>query len=221
MKREVSEREKTMLCYLIGILVVVCAFMFVFRPLRTKNVELGKRQDVLESELETLRKIKENESQYKADIKQNQKECDKYYDQFPAMVTAQDQILYASDLENRFGSMQISLITLDEAEYVTGVDEDAICLYRSPVSMEYKIGYEDVKKFLNTLSEEKTRKSIDKITLTFDSASGGLIGTMDMNSYYLTGTGKTYTPPNLDDVLTGTTNLFNVNGLPVEQSTEE
>ena len=35
------------------------------------------------------------------------------------------------------------------------------------------------------------------------------------------GTGKTYTPPNLDDVLTGTTNLFNVNGLPVEQSTEE
>lgn len=212
MKLSITEKEKKILYYLIGILVLVLVYQFGFHPLYTKNTELKAQKIELEKDLTKLKGIKENESNYFTETKQMKKKCKEYYEQFPAMVTAQDQILYATDLEGKFESMQISSLELADTEYVTGVDDDVIKLYKAPMTLNYTMNYADMMTFLNSLTNEEQRKSIDKITLSRDEASGNLIGTMNMNAYYLTGTDKEYKARKIEDVLTGSMNIFNTSG---------
>lgn len=84
----------------------------------------------------------------------------------------------------------------------------SIMLYKIPVSMNYTIPYGNLKKCINYIFGTTRRCSIDDISLTYDTATGTLAGTMDLGMYYISGTDAYYTAPQLPGVPTGQTNLF-------------
>ena len=211
MKGKISEKEKNILYCLIGILFVVIAASVVFTPLRSKNAQLKAQKTELKNELATIDDIKAHEDEYLSETKRLEAKCKELGDRFPALVTPQDQILYAVDLENRFPTMFVDKLSCEEAVNVQESENGNNNLFYAPMTLDYQIEYADLKGFLNALSEEASRRSIENITLT-RAETGVLMGTMKMNAYYMTGTDKEYQKPDLSDVFTGTDNVFKTGG---------
>ena len=73
--------------------------------------------------------------------------------------------------------------------------EDSPTLYRTQDTLSYKGSYENLKKAVT-------------ITMTFDSGSGGLTGTMTVNIYSMSGIGNQYSEPDAGTSTYGKKNLF-------------
>ena len=97
-----SDRDKNLLFIVGGILLVVLVIQFGFRNFLAENKEQKATKAALEAELKELDVIQKNEKEYTAQTEEWKKKTKEYYKEFPAMVKARDQILYASDMEKRY-----------------------------------------------------------------------------------------------------------------------
>ena len=84
-----------------------------------------------------------------------------------------------------------------------------ILLYQTPVTMDFIASYNAVKDIVKIMNEDQMRKSIDGLSLAFDTETGDLTGTLIFNMYSLTGTDATYTTPVISNVVMGSSNIFN------------
>ena len=100
-----SERDKNLLFIVGGILLVVLVVQFGFRNFLVENKAQKAEKAALEAELKELDVIQKNEKEYIAQTEEWKKKTKEYYKEFPAMVKARDQILYASDMEKRYDSV--------------------------------------------------------------------------------------------------------------------
>jgi len=77
----------------------------------------------------------------------------------------------------------------------------SIVLYNSPTSIDFLSSYKGIKDTIRYINEDHDRKSIEGFTLSLNTETGNLQGTIDVNMYALDGTGKEYQAP----VVTGVT----------------
>lgn len=104
--------------------------------------------------------------------------------------------------------------TAEDAGATASVDTSTaaapeILLYQTPVTINFVASYNSVKDIVKRLNTDEMRKSIETLSLAFDSETGDLTGTMLFNMYSLTGTDVTYTTPEIPGVTFGTNNIFN------------
>jgi low affinity Fe/Cu permease len=85
----------------------------------------------------------------------------------------------------------------------------SISLYRTPVSVAMTTSYQSIKDVIEKINTDQDRKSIETLSLAFDSETGDLSANVSMSLYSLTGTEATYTTPTVDGVVFGTSNIFN------------
>lgn len=216
-----SERDKNLLLVFGGILLVVVVIQFGFRNILSENKEQKANQAALETELKELDVIQKNEKEYTAQTKEWKKKTKEYYKEFPVMVKARDQILYASEIEKRYDSLEISKVSMEEGELVAETDDASLSIYGVPTNLECRVSYAQLKDWLHRIPKEKERKSINEIVLTLDEASGNLVGDIKMKQYYMLGTGEEYQPSEIKDVTKGTDNIFQSSGTPEAQTAEE
>lgn len=221
MNLNISEGTKKFLYCLVGVFLVIIVFIFGFQSFFEKNTKLKQEKYVLKEELKKLEEIQKNQEEYEEKTLKNKSELKKYYEEFPAMIQAKDQILYAAELEKRYDSLLISSLTMNEPEYLTGTDGDAMALYRVETGMDCVINYEQLKDFLINSTQDGTRKAVEDIVLVRDMETGMLNGEINMNLYYMTGTNQTYQPEPIEDISIGTDNIFGGVGAPAEQGNTE
>lgn len=104
--------------------------------------------------------------------------------------------------------------TAEDAAVTASVDTSTaaapeILLYQTPVTINFVASYNSVKDIVKRLNTDEMRKSIETLSLAFDSETGDLTGTMLFNMYSLTGTDVTYTTPEIPGITFGTNNIFN------------
>lgn len=211
MKLNISNGTKNLLYCLIGVVLVITAFVFGFKNFNDKNKALKQERTALKEEISKLDEIQLNREDYEDKIAENKAQIKKYYKEFPVLVQARDQILYAADLETKYNTMNIFKMSMGESEYLTGTEQDAMALYRVPTEMECRVGYEQLKDYLVKAPEDGTRKSVDEIVLTVDQETGLLVGKINMSMYYMTGIDQEYKPAEIKDVNIGTENIFQMN----------
>lgn len=113
-----SDRDKNLLFIVGGILLVVLVVQFGFRNFLAENKAQKAEKAALEAELKELDVIQKNEKEYTAQTEEWKKKTKEYYKEFPAMVKARDQILYASDMEKRYDSLRITKVSMEAGELV-------------------------------------------------------------------------------------------------------
>jgi hypothetical protein len=69
--------------------------------------------------------------------------------------------------------------------------------------------YNSVKDVIQKINTDQDRKSIETLTLAFDSETGDLTTSIGFSLYSLTGTEAVYETPSVDGVVFGTNNIFN------------
>ncbi len=81
-------------------------------------------------------------------------------------------------------------------------------LYDMVVSYDFKTSYEDMKKIFQNILDDKNKRNIGDVAITYDEESGKLIGNMTVNMYFVTGTEKMYEDPDPGSMKHGLSNIF-------------
>lgn len=93
----------------------------------------------------------------------------------------------------------------------TGVAPDAANkykLYDMSTNINYKGGYDSLKKFLDKIAKSTDKKSINSVSLTFDNKTGNLDGNIVYDSYFLAGSDRPYEEIITKTIRHGTKNIF-------------
>lgn len=81
-------------------------------------------------------------------------------------------------------------------------------LYQMGVSYDMTSSYRDLKTVISDILNDPDKQNVDGISLAYDSETGELAGTMNVNRYFLTGTEKQYANPSAGDIKKGSNNIF-------------
>lgn len=81
-------------------------------------------------------------------------------------------------------------------------------LYDMSTNINYKGGYESLKKFLDKIAKSSDKKSINSVSLTFDNKTGNLDGNIVYDSYFLVGSDRPYEEIITKTIRHGTKNIF-------------
>jgi len=86
-------------------------------------------------------------------------------------------------------------------------------LFKQPVNYSFRCTYKGAKDMINYLFAQNDKKAIEGMTLAFDSETGNLMGTLDLNQFYMMGIEKEYQAIPTPTVLKGVDDVFHtVNG---------
>ena len=235
---KLKKSDVSLLLAVIGILLVVGSYFLVYKKCGEKTDQLNAANAQLQTEVDYLQDLADHKQQYLDDTAAMQEEIDNILAQFPAAYKPEDEILYAKNLEEDFdvkidtvtfgGSQAIEVATQTSAPATEqpaegeAVEGDAAAapaqtepvqpqklLYASPVSVSIATTYNSIKDVITKITTDPDRKSIESLSLAFDSESGDLTGAMSFSMYSMTGTDKTYTTPEISGVHFGTNNIFN------------
>lgn len=88
------------------------------------------------------------------------------------------------------------------------IDTSAVALYRTQNTIEFNGSYQNLKDVVDLLAAESGRTTIDSVEVDFSSDTGELGGTMVVDMYAMTGTGREYSKPDASVVRFGNRNLF-------------
>ena len=81
-------------------------------------------------------------------------------------------------------------------------------LYDMSTNINYKGGYDSLKKFLDKIARSTDKKSINSVSLTFDNKTGNLDGNIVYDSYFLAGSDRPYEEIITKTIRHGTKNIF-------------
>lgn len=115
-----------------------------------------------------------------------------------------------SDADNREGSESSDNSLQNLVSDLTSIG------YKMGVTITYQASYEGLKKCMDYIKKEENRMNIRDISAAFDNSTGNLTGTITIDMYAYTGSGKAYEEPDLNDVEISTDNIFGTFEVPLE-----
>lgn len=229
----VSKRDKCLLLGLFGGLFLLLAWLYVAAPLQEKTEALKTENIALKSKAELYQAINANLATYEDGIVKMEKKIAEIANSYPVYISREDEILFLANMENTYNSdIAIENITMSAVEEIvanvqtetvqeTTVAEDGttvtepqlaavpeIHMYRQPVNYSFRCTYKGAKDMITHLYAQTDKKSIEGVTLGFDASTGNLMGTVDLNQYYMTGIDKNYQPTSVPAVPKGVRDVF-------------
>lgn len=203
---KMSRKDAKLLLYAGGILTLLLVYVLVFLPGYEKNVALKIENEELRQEVARREALEEQKEIWREKTAAMQGQIAEGLRAFPAGITEDTVILYADELE-RQSDMEITGIHIGTANQLYELGQ-GVFLGGNQVVYTFTVSYEDFKKNVETIQREEEKRNVEQVILSFDSASGKLVGSMTLNLYSVQGTDKTYVAPAVPGMSIGTTNIF-------------
>lgn len=239
MNMKLKKSDVNILIMLLGILIPVGVYFFIYNSYTEKTAAMNASNEVLQSEVDYLQDLADHKQQYIDDTAAMQIQIEEIKTHFPAAYKPEDDILYIINVENSYDaevptiSMGTTSMIEVEAPVTETVDEGSpevavegegeeavandtvevatpqICLYQTPINVSMQSSYRSLKDIITYINTDSERKSIESLSVVFDTETGKLSSSMAFNAYSLTGTEKEYNTPNVGGVFYGTNDIFN------------
>lgn len=226
-----SVRDKKILLVFFGILVLVAAFFFGYRPLNEKKATLEAENVSLRDTYADLSMKAANADMYNKEIKMMNTKMEEIYTHYPSFLQTENQIMDAVAFED-VTDADISALTISEpvakeitadgqSEDANGQSEDAngqvtegdvsnipYQLYDVNTTMSFECGYKGFKKMIQVITNDSQRKSIGTVSAVFNNTDGTIQGNMTYDTYFIYGLDKSYVEPSTPEIKHGTNNIF-------------
>ena len=95
---KVSKKDILLLIAVLGILAAVCSYFLLYLPLGEKATAFEAENIQLQTRVDELQKLKNNEAMYLEDTEKYKAEKAEILDRFPADVRAEDMIMLATEM---------------------------------------------------------------------------------------------------------------------------
>jgi hypothetical protein len=81
-------------------------------------------------------------------------------------------------------------------------------IMQTTITMGFSTSYEGFKDMVDYIKNYPDKTIIDSTAVSYDGTTGGLTGSLVLKRFAMTGTGKEYVAPVVDDISIGTDNIF-------------
>ena len=204
---------------LVGILVLVVVYVFVYLDFTQRTEELEKSNSELLATVRELEEYNTNMESYKIEIEEIKAEINAILDEYPADAREEDAIMLAVELQER-NTIDFDAINMEEKEGVytvepylvtaaalEGLDESLVFTQKHAVYVN-QTTYYDLKSVIRQIYESDNRIGIDNIVYTKNEEYGLLEGNIDIYFYSLAGTDKEDAAPDIAEYPAGTSDPF-------------
>lgn len=228
--------QKNKILFLIGFLGVFAAFityMYVFVPYQDKADLVVMQNTQLQAEVTRLETIASNKPKYEQEIQTMRKEIESFINRYPADILPEDSIMFVDGMEDVNGVSVSSVgfgsaaevvypgkVTLLATETVANSDVEQpkdvasmdLHMYKIPLSLNIETEYYDFKDLVDYIYGYEDRMNLSAISLSFDHNTGGLNGSVTLDTYYLLGSNTAYEESFIPSMKLGVDTVFgNIN----------
>lgn len=221
MKKGMSKQVFTYVVVL-ALLALLVVYMLGYKKYTTMATEKQTANAAMEKEIESLKVYYINEAQYKADMVPMAEEIHTIMNQFPADILEEDVIMHA--VKTQLGAeMTYTNINITENLAYQVVDEKVVLAtaqedMKSAISFKERTGtyvneldYTNLKKSIQAVFDSEYNIGIKKITYSRSGDDTPLLsGTLELAFYSMDGNGKEYQKPNMLPYENGSTNIFGI-----------
>ena len=225
MENKKSNSNDIKLFFLVLVLVIlaaVLAYFYLYMPLTEERNDLLKENHALETRLITLKNMSQEEKKFVDGITASNSAMEAVLNKYSAGNTPEKSIMMTARMEEDVKihfpnlsftepsivtSVQMPVVTKNEAgEYSTTYYD--VNLLKETLTTSYVCTYEQLKEMIKFINEYPERMNIDSITVTYDSETKGLKGSLTLNLFAVTGTDKSYLAPEIKALRVGKENIF-------------
>ncbi len=229
---KLGSKEKNLIKALIGIVLAVLVWMFVASPIKEKKEVLAVENAELKVKKEEYEAVNAQKAKYEEGMTALQNEREELLENYPSGMITEDRIMYWANMERaNTGQLALENIAMSSLQEVfvdnvasEGEEEEEgatqLHLYKAPVNYTYKATYEGLKGMVDYVFAQNDKKSIEGIMAAYNEETGNIEGTLDMNMYYMVGTGKDHTPATIPSVPTGVANPYHASNTKVITESE-
>lgn len=221
-----SEVTKLLLVLVLVVLLAFMGYNFLYVPQREKLDKLVEENFELEKNMIILQNKTRDEAMYKEKINASKEAMTEVMNRYAAGHTPEKSIMLVDTMVNEIGielpninfgspsaltNVQMPIVKSTEGE--TGeasytVDYYNVGITSESLSMSYKCTYDQMKQFVDFLNAYPERMNISSVSVSYDSETGNLSGSLLLNLYAVTGTDKQYVDPEITDIRLGDENIF-------------
>lgn len=221
---KVTKKEVNLIIILLGAIIVVLTYFYGVQKLKEKTEAVEAENGQLRSEIDALSILQVKQTTYVEDTEMMKGYGELIMGMFPSMIKTEDQIMYASQLEDRVGcyfsyvgtpvTQNVEILLEAREDALAGIPDvtgsiaansttdpeqmlsvDGLMFGNSPSVNHFVCTYEQFKELVTAITENPDIKSIDQINLSFDNTTGSLTGAMTINYYTMYGNGRVYEEP--------------------------
>lgn len=233
-----SINQKRVILILAGIIILACTFFLLYQPNAEKVTEIEEETAHFQSQIGYLSTLQLKVNQLKKETSEYTEEMTDFMDKFPSRMTQPKAIynVYRMMIKtgirvkaidpgveqtffsagNLFGTGEGGTEIIDSAASPGGVEADPEILVSvhemvgkvTPYELTISGGYKQIKKALDWISDNEEHMSVTGVSLTYDSRTGKLSGTMSVNYYAMNGNGVTFEEPDISGITIGSKNIF-------------
>lgn len=121
---KIKKTDLNLLIMVIGVLIAVAAYFFVFTSFNEKTAAVEGKNATLQTEVDELQKLADNKEMYISETARMNDEINETIDRFPAGIMPEDILMYVYSLENT-ESVYFTSIAMEQAQLVTVADASA------------------------------------------------------------------------------------------------
>ena len=212
-----SKRDQKLLLVLLGIVIFVAAWMGVRSNYNAKAEALESQLSSLEPRLAELRGYKDSVADYESGIEEIASTVKTELNKFPNDVRTEDMIMYAAGLEEAIG-LSVGSISFMPPELLSqfnvptdgegGTELVPYAALRTGLSISCELDYTQMKKLIGYIYSTPQRTTLESLSVSYNSETGGLTGSASLAKYFLSGEKYVYHPTIVPNVTQGTTNPF-------------
>ncbi len=229
----ISKRDQKLLLILFGLAVFLVSYLVICDSYNNKKAGITAQTEALQPRLDELRGYYSNLESYQKEIDRIESSVNSNLSQYPTDVRSEDMIMYANELEDKLG-ISVDELDLKDPQVVAqfSVPKKTADSYKlvpvaamqSGIDIKCHLNYQQMKKLINYIYNNSKQTTIDKISVSFDAETGGLIGTVTLEKYFVSSSDYKYTQTEIPTVKRGTDDPFGtfkvVAGSTEQQKTE-
>lgn len=214
----ISKRDAKLLLILLGIIVLLVCYLAVYSPYTTRADSVRSETEALRPTLEQLQSYSQNLDAYKADTETAKTAIADALTRYPTDVRQEDLIMYTVDMADRTG-LSVDSISTDTPAALLQFTENTenadgtltprtLTAFTRSATLSCSMTYSALKSMIDYISTSALRTALDSVTVSYDSETAGLTGTVTFDKYFITGDGDTYTATDVPSTALGRDNLF-------------
>lgn len=227
---KLSKKDESLLLFVAGLAIVLLVYFLGCKKFEEKTAALQNENNNLQAVISKMEIHQSKLTFYQEETARMEEESTEIKNAYPSVITTADKILYTKRLED-VCNVHISYLGMNDettvnVEYAAPqlvsvdaqlagqvqptapVNPNGIYLIKHGLSVNYEVGYDNLKKLLNFIVEDSAQKSVHNITLSYNESTGVLSGNMSCSMYSMTGTSVLYTKPDFTGIAFGTDDIF-------------
>ena len=194
---KISDREKKLVLGVLLIAIIALPIFFFIKPRIEATNELDAELITLNERYEYLKALYEKKPEYEAEIKRLIAERSKLIENYAKGILQENTIMFLRDAEVKY-NLEFTVLDFSEDEKIhisdSYVDEDnqtvpALDAYKDSLAITYRGDYEEVKKFIDYIFNNKEKMLISNITMS-NGARNMIEGTFIFDQFAITGQGE-------------------------------